>query len=104
MSAHGIIHFLALLERLWRVVRPVIAEYGGRPLREDADDLFAVFPDVTSALACARAIHEHVEIANGPLPAANEIYVALGIGYGRLRNHTRAHQRALRPLVPILSL
>ena len=82
VHAHGIIHFLSLLERLWRLVRPLVAEHGGRPLREDADDLFAVFPDAQSALACAKAIHEHVEIANGPLPASSEIYVALGIGYG----------------------
>jgi class 3 adenylate cyclase len=84
VHAHGIIHFLSLLERLWRLVRPLVEAYGGRLLREDADDLFAVFPDVSSALACAKAIHEHVEIANGPLPAASEIYVALGIGYGRV--------------------
>jgi class 3 adenylate cyclase len=84
VHSHGIIHFLSLLERLWRLVHPLVSEYGGRPLREDADDLFAVFPDVPSALACAKAIHEHVEIANGPLPASNEIYVALGIGYGHV--------------------
>lgn len=82
VHAHGIIHYLSLLERLWRLVRPLIAEHGGRPLREDADDLFAVFPDVPSALACAKAINEYVEIANGPLPASSEIYVAQGIGYG----------------------
>jgi adenylate cyclase len=82
VHAHGIIHFLSLLERLWRLVRPLIAEHGGRPLREDADDLFAVFPDAQSALACAKAINEYVEIANGPLPASSEIYVAQGIGYG----------------------
>ncbi|SRR6266536_2054857 len=82
VHAHGIIHFLSLLERLWRLVRPLVAEHGGRPLREDADDLFAVFPDAQSALACARAINEYVEIANGPLPASSEIYVAQGIGFG----------------------
>jgi adenylate cyclase len=82
VHAHGIIHFMSMLERLWRLVRPLVFEHGGRPLREDADDLFAVFPDVKSALACAKQIHSHVEIANGPLPASNEIYVALGIGYG----------------------
>src|SRR5215212_11930134 len=58
VHAHGIIHFLSLLERLWRLVRPLITEHGGRPLREDADDLFAVFPDASSALTCAKAIHE----------------------------------------------
>lgn len=84
VHAHGIIPFLSLLERLWRLVRPLIAEHGGRPLREDADDLFAVFPDAHSALACAKAINEYVEIANGPLPASSEIYVAQGIGYGRV--------------------
>lgn len=79
---YGIVHFMALLERLWRLVEPVVTEFGGRPLREDADNLYAVFPDVRSALGCAKAIHERVEIANGPLPASSEIYVALGIGYG----------------------
>jgi len=79
---HGIIHYLSLLERLWRVVGPLVTEHGGRPLRHDGDNLFAVFPDVRSALGCAKTIHEYVEIANNPLPAAEEIYVALGIGYG----------------------
>lgn len=81
---YGIVHFMALLERLWRLVEPVVTEFGGRPLREDADNLYAVFPDARSALECAKAIHERVEIANGPLPASSEIYVALGIGYGPL--------------------
>ena len=81
---HGIVHFLALLERLWRLVGPLVDEHGGRPMRVEADNVYAVFPDVASALACAKAIHERVGIANEPLPASNEIYVALGIGYGPL--------------------
>ena len=81
---HGIVHFLSLLERLWRLVGPLVGEFGGRPMREDADNLYAVFPDVRSALECAKAIHERVGIANEPLPASNEIYVALGIGFGPL--------------------
>src|SRR3954452_1781315 len=64
VHAHGIIHYLSLLERLWRLVRPLVEQHGGRSLREDADDLFAVFPDVQSALACAKAINDYVEIAN----------------------------------------
>jgi len=80
----GIIHFLALLERLWRLVGPTVEEHGGRPLRQEADNLFAVFPDAQSALACGKALQERVEIANEPLPAASEIYVAVGIGFGRI--------------------
>ena len=80
----GIVHFLSLLERLWRVVGPLVVELGVRPMRQDADNLYAIFPDVRSALACAIAIHERVGIANEPLPASGEIYVAVGIGYGPL--------------------
>jgi class 3 adenylate cyclase len=82
VQQQGIIHFLALLERLERLVLPVIQSHGGRLLREEADNFFAIFPDAAKAVACADEICRNVKIANGPLPAANEIYVAIGVGFG----------------------
>jgi class 3 adenylate cyclase len=78
----GIIHFLALLERLERLVVPIIATSGGRVLRREADNIFAVFPEVASAVSAAEAIMRDVNVANGPLASADEIYVSVGVGYG----------------------
>jgi adenylate cyclase len=81
---HGIVNYLARLERLARVVVPIIESHGGRVLRVEADNIFALFADTKSAVACAAEVQQHVEIANEPLPAASEIYIAIGVGYGRI--------------------
>jgi class 3 adenylate cyclase len=81
---HGIVNYLARLERLERTIAPMIAEHGGRVLRVEADNVFALFPDAESVVRCAVEVQRTVEIANEPLPAASEIYIAIGIGYGRL--------------------
>lgn len=81
---HGIVNYLARLERLSRVVKPIIEDHGGRVLRLEADNIFALFADTAAAVRCAAEVQRNVEIANNPLPAASEIYVAIGIGYGRV--------------------
>ena len=78
----GIIHFLALLERLERLARPIVERTGGRVLKREADNIFAIFPDVESAVQCAEQILSYVRMANELLPAADEVDVSLGIGYG----------------------
>ncbi|MFN8525905.1 MAG: adenylate/guanylate cyclase domain-containing protein [Chloroflexota bacterium] len=80
----GIIHFLALLERLGRLIVPIIERHGGRVIKVDADNYFAGFTDVTDAAACAIEVCAAVAIANEPLPAAEEIYVAIGVGFGEV--------------------
>jgi len=79
---HGIVNYLARLERLGRMVLPIIEGHDGRVLRIEADNIFALFPDTASAVRCATEVQMHVEIANEPLPAASEIYIAIGVGYG----------------------
>ena len=81
---HGIVNYLARLERLSRVVVPIIEAHAGRVLRIEADNIFALFADPEAATRCALEVQHHIEIANEPLPAASEIYVAIGIGYGRM--------------------
>ena len=81
---HGIVNYLARLERLERVISPIIEAHGGRVLRVEADNIFALFPDTESAVGCAAESQRNVEIANDPLPAASEIYIAIGVGYGRV--------------------
>ncbi len=80
----GIVHFLALLERLGRVVRPLIERGDGRLLHTEADNIFAAFPAVAAAVSCADAILRDLDAANARLPEAEQIYVAMGIGYGNV--------------------
>lgn len=81
---HGIVNYLARLERLTRMVVPIIESHQGRVLRIEADNIFALFRNPEDATRCALSVQQHVEIANEPLPAASEIYVAIGIGFGRV--------------------
>jgi class 3 adenylate cyclase len=81
---HGIVNYLARLERLERLIAPMIESHNGRVLRVEADNIFALFPDSDSAVRCAAEVQRSVEIANEPLPAASEIYIAIGVGYGNL--------------------
>ena len=79
----GIIHFLALLERLQRLIGPIVERGSGRIVYEEADNIIAVFPDAMSAVSCAEQICSEIDVANEPLAASDEIYVSIGLGYGR---------------------
>ena len=80
----GIVHFLALLERMERVVRPDIEEGGGRVLRREADNVFAVFSDAGAAVRAAKTIQRGLRAANEALPQADELGASIGIGFGEL--------------------
>jgi class 3 adenylate cyclase len=84
VQGRGIVHFLALLERLERLVRPCVEEQHGRILRREADNLYAVFDTPDHALTAARLIQRDVRAANEALPKDEEVGVSIGIGYGEL--------------------
>ncbi|MBI3978782.1 MAG: adenylate/guanylate cyclase domain-containing protein [Chloroflexi bacterium] len=84
VRAMGIVPFLALLERLRRLVDPVVGRCGGRVLRSEADNIFAVFPDVVGALSCADAILHDLGVVNELAPSHEEIHVSIGLGYGNV--------------------
>jgi class 3 adenylate cyclase len=77
-----VVYFLALLERMERMIVPVMRRHNGRLLRHEADNFFAAFPDVNSAVACAATVCEHLIVANQPLPKPDEMHVSIGIGFG----------------------
>jgi class 3 adenylate cyclase len=80
--ANGIVHFLAHQERLERIIEPTFERYGGRLLRAEADNFFAVLPDTPAAVRCALEILDDVAVANEALPTADESQVSIGIGHG----------------------
>jgi class 3 adenylate cyclase len=75
---------LALLERLERIVRPQVEAHGGRILRREADNVFAVFPHPRDAVACMVQVFEELRAVNEALPQAEEMSVSAGIGFGTL--------------------
>jgi class 3 adenylate cyclase len=79
---HGVVHFLAMLEKLVRLAGPIIVRHNGRILKTEADNVFAVFGDPQAALAAAVEIQRSLRAANEALPRAQEIYASIGIGYG----------------------
>lgn len=83
---HGIIHFLAMIERMHQLVLPVICDpaHRGRVVKTEADNLFAIFPDVASAVAAARDAHRRLATANRLLPTDWDVHVSIGIGYGEV--------------------
>ena len=83
---YGIIHFLAMIHRMNAVVCPVVEEYSGRVVKLDADDVFAVFPDVGKALDASIDILKRLEAVNTGLPEELDLYASMGIGYGEVLN------------------
>jgi adenylate cyclase len=81
---YGIIHFLAMIHRMHAIVKPVIAEYNGTVVKEEADNIFAVFPDVTLAVEAAIDCLKHTAAVNTTLPPEMDIYLCIGIGYGEV--------------------
>lgn len=79
---HGIIHFLAMIRRMQVATVPVIEKGGGRVVKTEADNIFAVFPSVEKAVSVARRIHRALEDLNAVLPEDWDIHVSIGIGHG----------------------
>src|SRR5918912_2324484 len=50
---HGIIHFLAQIHRMHSIASPVVESNGGEVIKFEADNVFAVFPDVERAVNAA---------------------------------------------------
>jgi len=81
---HGITHFLAMIHRLHGIVGPIVAARKGRVVKTEADNVFAVFPDVAPAVAAATDIQAELRAANAFLPEDWDLHASLGIGYGEL--------------------
>jgi class 3 adenylate cyclase len=79
---YGITHFLAMIHRLHTLVRPIVVGHGGRVVKTEADNVFAVFPDVGAAVRAARDVHEQLGAANVFLPEDWDLHASIGIGYG----------------------
>ncbi|MBW4581775.1 MAG: adenylate/guanylate cyclase domain-containing protein [Tildeniella nuda ZEHNDER 1965/U140] len=79
---YGIIHFLAMVHRMTAIATPLV-QHHGRVVKQEADNLFAVFPDVQGAIDSAVDILKGFAAVNTGQPDEQDLYAGIGIGYGK---------------------
>lgn len=80
---YGIIHFLAMVHRMAAIATPLVQLHQGRVVKQEADNLFAVFPTVEAAIDSAIDILKSFAAVNTGLPDEQDLYAGIGIGYGK---------------------
>lgn len=81
-ARHGIIHFLAMVHQMEQAARPAIVGNGGEVIKQEADNLFAVFTTAEQALEAALDTLRALEAMNAVLPPERALLVSAGIGFG----------------------
>lgn len=79
---HGLVHFLAMIHRMHQIALPVVEEHSGEVIKWEADNVFAIFPEVEQAVDAAQDILKRFSSANTMLPEEMDLYGKFGIGYG----------------------
>jgi class 3 adenylate cyclase len=78
----GIIHFLALIQRMQALCIPVIEAHGGRLIKEEADNLYAIFEEPVMAVEAAVAMRAACAADAQTKDVLEKIQVAIGLGFG----------------------
>ncbi|MDX2232699.1 MAG: adenylate/guanylate cyclase domain-containing protein [Leptolyngbyaceae cyanobacterium bins.349] len=81
---YGIVHFLAMIHRMAAIASPIVQQHQGQVIKQEADNLFAIFAQVDQAVAAAIAIFQAFAVANATLPQDQDLYASIGIGYGTM--------------------
>lgn len=82
VQRYGIIHYLGMIQRMRRIVKPVVTKHDGIVIKFEADNCFAVFPNPEKALSASLQIHHDLEIANIMTDEVSDVHVSIGIGHG----------------------
>jgi len=80
----GVCHFLKLIHRTRQIVGPIIEKNGGTLLKFDADNCYAFFNTTDEAIQAGFDINAAIFAANEKFGLAEQIYLSIGIDYGRL--------------------
>jgi class 3 adenylate cyclase len=79
---HGIIHFLAKIQRMHSIAIPLVEARDGVIVKLEADNIYAVFGAVADAVEAAVDIQKAMDAANTLLPDELDMHGEYGIGYG----------------------
>lgn len=80
----GVCHFLKLIHRARHTIAPIITANNGVLLKCDADNTYAFFEHVDDAIRASFDINAALFASNEDYPIQEQIYVSIGIDYGRV--------------------
>ena len=78
----GVVHYLSMVRRMQLTVLPIVFENGGQLVKFEADNCFAMFPDVQGAVRSAFAMNRAFAQANSATADELDIKIACGIDFG----------------------
>ena len=81
-SRYGIVHYLSMVRRMQLTAAPIVQAHGGAIIKFEADNGFATFADVLSALHAAQALNAALTAANVHTPDELDIRIGCGIDFG----------------------
>jgi len=81
---HGVIHFLSLFRKCQNICLPIIQGHHGELVKDEADDIFALFASPKDAIEAAHGMQKEILLANKTAAETDQIGLAVGIGYGSL--------------------
>ncbi|HWP44632.1 MAG TPA: adenylate/guanylate cyclase domain-containing protein [Blastocatellia bacterium] len=79
---YGIIHYLAMIHQMEEAARPAVEGNGGQVIKQEADNLFAIFDEPAQALEASLDTFRAFDAINSVVPDERDIYGSIGIGYG----------------------
>jgi class 3 adenylate cyclase len=79
---YGIVHYLSMVLRMQLTSQPIIESLGGRVVKFEADNCFAMFNSVLPAVQAAIRLNTAFEAINRFTEDVFDIRVAIGIDYG----------------------
>ena len=80
----GVCHFLKLIHRTRQIIGPVIESNNGILLKFDADNCYAYFAKTDDAIKASFQINAAIFSSNEQFGLTEQIYLSVGIDYGRL--------------------
>jgi class 3 adenylate cyclase len=81
---HGIVHYLSMVRRMQLTAEPIVDGYAGTLVKFEADNCYAMFPDVDAAVSAARELLAAFAAANEATPDELDIRIGCGIDHGRI--------------------
>lgn len=81
---YGIVHYLSRVRRMQLTTEPIVKSYGGRMLKYEADNCFAIFPEPLAAVNAAIAMQHAFRAANLLTSDDLDIHISCGIDYGKV--------------------
>jgi class 3 adenylate cyclase len=78
------VHYLSMVRRMQLTAEPIVRHFSGTLIKFEADNCFAMFPDVQGAVRCARQLQSAFWQQNLDTPDELDIRIACGIDFGRI--------------------